>query len=100
MAAFVVRRGRLFRDDLVKYWQVQLRPVSGTAGVAAGTRTSLSASRRCFAAAKPCIPACHDVADHDDDQIGWEIIRAMMMEFLSALRALVGDLEEPAEQVA
>src|SRR5882757_7268150 len=41
-----------------------------------------------------------DVADHDDDQIGGEIIRAMMMEFLAACGAMVGDLEEPAEQIA
>src|ERR1700688_546287 len=40
----------------------------------------------------------HDgVADHDNHEIGWKIVGAVMVEFLTAFRTVIGDLQEAPE---
>ena len=45
-------------------------------------------------------PGPDHVADNDDDEIGGEIVRALRGEILAACLAIVGDLQEAAEQMA
>ena len=42
----------------------------------------------------------HDVADDEDDEIGRRVVGAVMMQILAAGRALIGDFQERAEQLA
>jgi hypothetical protein len=37
------------------------------------------------------------VTDHDDHEIGWEIVSSVVMKFLAALVTAVGDLQETPE---
>jgi hypothetical protein len=40
------------------------------------------------------------MADHHDDEVGGKIVGAMRREILAADLAMIGDLQEPSEQMA